>query len=81
MGSDVPNAAILMVGVDYNIVTMFHVTEAMVGVPYRFVYEFPNAFLIDESGNELPVKQTTLRRYDGYPTDFNVADEILEKKD
>jgi len=75
------NATILMIGVDYNVVTMFHVAEAMFGVPYRFVYEFPNAFLIDESGEKRPVKNSTLRRYDGYPTDFNLAEEIIIKND
>jgi len=73
-------AAILMIGVDYNVVTMFHVAETMAGVSYRFVYEFPNAFLIDASDARVPLNNTTLRRYDGYPTDFNVADEILRKK-
>lgn len=27
-----------------------------------------------------PIKNTTLRRYDGYPTDFNIAEDVLEKK-
>lgn len=51
------NTAILMIGVDYNVVTMFHVAEIMFGVPYRFVYEFPNAFLIDESGKKKSYKK------------------------
>lgn len=74
------NSAIIMIGVDYNEVTMFHVAETIFGVPYRFTYEFPNAFLMDESGEKKPLKNTTQRRYNGYPTDFNVAEKIFEEK-
>jgi len=74
------NALVLMIGVDYNTVTMFHIAETMFGVSYRFVYEFPNSFFIDKSGNKEPLKNTTLRRYDGYPTDFNVVDELFKRR-
>lgn len=74
------NAAILMIGVDYNVVTMFHVAEAMMAVPYRFMHEFPNAFFIDELGRKEMIRNTTLRRYNGYPTDFNVMEDIFLNK-
>ena len=69
-----------MIGVDYNVVTMFHVAETMFGVSYRFLYEFPNAFWIDGMGEKTPLKNTTLRRHDGYPTDFNIAEATFEEK-
>ena len=75
------NALILMIGVDYNVVTMFHVAETMFGVSYRFLYEFPNAFWIDGSGEKTPLKNTTLRRHDGYPTDFNIAEAVFRDRD
>lgn len=73
------DAMVLMVGTDYNSVTMFHVSEDISNVPYRFVYEFPNAYWQDKNGKQTPLENSTLRRYDGFPTDFNKAGLILEE--
>ncbi len=74
------DALILMAGADYNTVTMFHVSEDMAQVPYRFVYDFPNAFWKDKNGVKEAIENSTLRRYDGFPTDFNKAGLILEER-
>lgn len=74
------NAVIIMVGTDFNAVTMFHVAETRAQVPYRYLHTFKNCFFKTRDGQTIPLRNTTLRRHDGYPTDFNVAGKLLEKE-
>jgi len=74
------NAAILMLGVDYNSMTMLHHAEQKFNVPYRFKHTFTNAYIIDVDGVKKPVEQSTFRKHPGYEQDLNLAEDVLEKK-
>lgn len=84
-GSDSPfellyeqNAAIILVGVDYSAVTMLHIAEVRARVPYRFWYEFPNAFVINTSGEYRRVFQKTFKKLPGYISRLNNAANVID---
>lgn len=72
-------AKVVLLGADFNSVTMIHYAEQLLPAPYRFKYIFPNAWLLDEDGAKTPLHNHTLRRKDGFEIDFNRIEPLVEE--
>ena len=74
------NVKVLLQGVDFNTCTLLHYCEYKCRVPYRYEYEFPNAFLVDEEGTRRKVRNRRYRHTGETEQDFNKLLPILEER-